>query len=301
MNRIGRDNVTYFFDPNNSPAARARKGDRVEFSTRDCFNDELKTSRDLATQMDMSHMNPCTGPLYIEGTEPGSVVAIKVESIKLREWGVMTLVPHEGVLDEFCLSPETRIVDIKKNSIEFSQDIRLDLRPHIGTIGTTPLMRYPTGRTGNHGGNMDIRFVCPGSTVYFPVFKEGALLLMGDVHANMGDGEICIGIETGADVTICVDEIYRGVYLTAPMIETAESWITYADAPNGKDGVKEVCRRMVEFLCRRTNITNEDATLLISTAGDVGIAQWAEAGYNYTFYLSLPKNTFTDNRLRSFA
>lgn len=299
---ISKENVSYYFDPKNKPVAHAKIGDEVLFETRDCFNDEIKSNKDLSTNINMSHINPCTGPLYIEGTLPGSVLAIKIVDIKLRNWGVLTLTPNEGVLNELVQSPLTKIVKIdqKNNIIHYSDDIKLPLRPHIGTIGTTPLIRTPTGRTGFHGGNMDIRYVSPGNIIYLPVFLKGGLLMLGDVHANMGDGEIAIGVETGAEVKIKILDIYDSCIIHSPIIETPEEWITYADADNGKQGVKEVSKRMAEFLCRKTGITLEDAVLLISLVGDISIAQWAEAGYNYTFYLKFPKKIFVDGKLNSF-
>jgi amidase len=302
MIKISKENVSYYFDPNNKPIAAAEIGDEVIFETRDCFNDEIKSENDFSTKIDMSHINPCTGPLYIKGALPGSVISIKILDIKLRDWGVLTLTPNEGVLNELVKSPLTKIVKIdqKNGLIHYSDEIKIPIRPHIGTIGTTPLLRIPTGRTGVHGGNMDIRYVTTGNIIYFPVFVEGGLLMMGDVHANMGDGEIAIGVETSGEIKIKILNIYNNYIITAPIIETPDEWITYADAGNGKDGVKEVSKRMAEFLCKKTGISLEDATLLISVAGDISIAQWAEAGYNYTFYLKFPKNIFKNDKLKTF-
>ncbi len=302
MKVISREMVSYQFDPRKEAVEWADVGESVVFQTRDCFNDEIKSYSDLATTIDMSHMNPCTGPLYVNGSKPGDVVAVKVEDMKLRDWGVLTLIPGEGVLDKLVKSPLTKIVTINQQEgfVDYAPNIRVKLRPHIGTIGTTPKIVFPTGRTGVHGGNMDINRLGPGATVYFPVFVDGALILMGDVHANMGDGEICIGVETGADIQIRIEKIYKDLYLTAPIIETEESWITYSDSPYGKDGVYEVSKRMAEFLYSKTGISIEDATLLISITGDIHIAQWSEAGYNYTFYLEFPKSVFTDGSLDSF-
>lgn len=303
MKVISRDKVSYRFDPNAPAAETADVGDHIIFQTRDCFNDEIRTNEDLATAIDMSHMNPCTGPLYINGTKPGDVVAIHIEDIKLRDWGVLTLIPGEGVLDKYVVSPLTKIVriDQEEGYVDYAPNIKVKLRPHIGTMATTPHIVFPTGRTGNHGGNMDINRLGVGSVIYFPVFVEGAKLAMGDVHANMGDGEICIGVETGADIQVQIEEIYKDIYIPAPIIETEDCWITYADSPHGKEGILEVCKRMADFLCFRTGISMEDASLLISITGDVHIAQWAEAGYNYTFYLEFPKDVFVDGSLDSFT
>ncbi len=306
MLTLTREQSSFFFDPKATPAGEAGIGDRVKFQTKDCFSDELRTDRDLATAIDMSYVNPCTGPLFVTGAKPGSVLVVEIEKIALRDWGVLTLIPHEGILDEFIAGPVTKIVPIVQTGttegyVEFASDIHLDLRPHVGTIGTTPMMRTATGRAYNHGGNMDIQKACVGSRIYFPVFVEGGMLMMGDVHANMGDGELCIGVETAADVTISIVDIHRDVSLIAPMIETETHWITYADAPTGKIGVREVCCRMSEFLSSRAGLSNEDASLLISTCADIRFAQWSENGANYTFYLEFPKKVFLSGKLNKFT
>ncbi|GAB6280266.1 MAG: acetamidase/formamidase family protein [Thermovirga sp.] len=303
MKVISREKVSYQFDPRTPSVEQAEIGESVIFQTRDCFNDELRSKNDLATSIDMSHMNPCTGPLCVKGAAPGDILAVRIEDIRLRDWGVLTLIPNEGVLDKYVKSPLTKIVaiDQEKGYVDYGRNIKVALRPHVGTMATTPNIIFPTGRTGIHGGNMDINRLGPGSVIYFPVFVEGAMLSMGDVHANMGDAEICIGVETGADVQVRIENVYKGAYLSSPIIETKDHWITYSDSPYGKDGVLDVCMRMAEFLCSRTRISMEDATLLISITGDVHIAQWAEAGYNYTFYLEFPKDVFTDGSLHSFS
>jgi len=300
--RISKENHHYRFDPFEKPAERAKLGDWVVFETLDCFSDELQKEDDLFIDLDMTHINPCTGPLYIENTTPGDVVALKVQEIRLRGWGVLTLIPREGVMQRLVQSPKTKIVKIfqDKNYIEFANNIKLDLRPHIGTIGACPNLPFPTGQTGIHGGNMDIPELGVGTTIYFPVFVNGTMVSLGDVHANMGNGEICIGVETGADVTLSIEKVYPSTFLRAPMLETSTHWIAYSEASSGSVGLFDLSVRMAEFLCSRTGISLEEANLLISACGDAHFGQWAESDQNYTFYMKFPKHVFTDGSLNSF-
>lgn len=304
MKVISREHVSYLFDPRTPTVESATVGEKVVFQTRDHLNDEIHSEHTLADTVDLTRMKPCTGPLEVQGAKPGDVIAIRIEELKLRRWGVLTLVPGKAfLLDKMVTSPVTRIVAInqEKGYVEYEPNIRVKLRPHIGTMATCPNMVVPTEKTGIHGGNMGINRLGPGTVIYFPVFVDGAKLFLGNVHANMGDAGLCIGIETGADVQVCIEKIYRGIYLPAPIIETREHWITYSDSPYGKDGIRNVCSRMAEFICYRTNSTMEDVALLISTTGDIHIAQLADADHNHTFYLEFPKDVFADGCLNRFA
>ena len=302
---VSKDHFSYHFDPNLAPATTVEVEERFEVETMDCFSDELKTESDLFTDLDMAHINPCTGPVYVKGAQPGDVIALKIEKITLRDWGILTLIPAEGVLQRLTKSPVSKIVKIHQKSgddgyVEYGPNIRVSLRPHIGTIGTSPNLRFPTGHTGIHGGNMDIRDLGEGSVIYMPVFVPGGLISLGDVHANMGNAEIAIGVETGAKIELSVQAVYENTFLRAPMIETPTHWITYAEATSGQVGLYDLCTRMAEFLCSRTGVSVEDAALLISITGDVSFGQWAESGQNYTFYLKFPKDVFTDGKLSKF-
>ena len=305
MTFVSKDFHSYHFDPNLKPAATVGVGERFEVETMDCFSDELVSETDLFTNLDMSHINPCTGPVYVKDAQPGDVIAMKIEKIKLRDWGVLTLIPAEGVLQRITKAPVTKIVKIHQNSgsdgyVDYAPNIRVALRPHIGTIGTSPNLRFPTGHTGIHGGNMDIPELGEGSVIYMPVFVPGGLISMGDVHANMGNAEIAIGVETGSRIELTVQKIYENTFLRAPMIETKTHWIAYAEATSGQVGLYDLCTRMAEFLCSRTGVSVEDAALLISITGDVSFGQWSEAGQNYTFYVKFPKSVFTDGKLDQF-
>jgi len=298
--RIGKENRTFFFDSRNQPVARASVKDRVVFETVDCFDDQLKTEKDLAHMMDMAHMNPNTGPLFIEGAVPGDILVVKVIDIEPEDHAVATLVPGEGVLQDRAPGPVTKICAIKDRKTVFNEDIVIEPRLMVGTIGTTPLDRTPTGLPGDHGGNMDVPTMGIGSFLYFPVTVPGALLQMGDVHSAMGNGEICIGMECGAQVTVDIEALIKGRFLPGPMVENEDRWGIVANARTFEDATRLAVRRTAGFLTQRLDMTLEDATLLISTACDLNVAQWADANYDTVVYIEVPKYLDKKGRLQSF-
>lgn len=298
--RVKRDSRTYFFDPHNKPVSEVFLGDQVIFETVDCFNDELHTEADLAHEMDMSHMNPNTGPVFVNGAEPGDVLVVKILDIEPEDHAVATLVPGEGVLKDYAPGPVTKILPVKDRKTVFNEDIVIEPRLMVGTVGTTPLVRTPTGLPGPHGGNIDVPTVGPGALVWLPVFVHGALLQMGDVHTAMGDGEICIGMECGAEVTVEIVRLVKDTIVMGPVVETRDRWGFVADARTFEDAVRAAVRRAAAFITRRLDLSLEDAALLISTACDVKIAQWADANYNIVVYVEVPKYLDKKGRLYSF-
>ena len=150
----------------------------------------------------------------------------------------------------------------------------------VGTIGVAPAgervgYTYP----GRHGGNMDNNLVTTGATVRFPVFVEGALLALGDVHASMGDGEISIvGLDVPAVVTVSVN-VEEGAGTERPWIETgAGDWVTTGDDVDAATAMRLAAREMVAHLGRRLGMTFEDAYMLATIRGDLGICQAADPG-----------------------
>ena len=126
---------------------------------------------------------------------------------------------------------------------------------------------------GDHGGNQDTKYVCPGSTVFFPVFHPGALLFMGDCHQIQGDGELCgVAPETDAEVSIRLD-VVKGKTIRRPRILTAQRFMTLASAKTLEDAVKLCVRDAVDLLVEEKGLTADEAYLLITVKADIEICQ----------------------------
>ena len=142
----------------------------------------------------------------------------------------------------------------------------------VGTIGTTPADgEIPCFCTGKHGGNMDCKQVKPGSTIYLPVFTEGALLQIGDLHAAMGDGELCgAAVESAGTTTVKVDVI-KNTHLEWPLLETDEKWYVNACGNNYYEALTEACREMRRHLQRVTDWDQTDIFMYLSMQGDAEV------------------------------
>jgi len=144
----------------------------------------------------------------------------------------------------------------------------------IGVIGVAPAEgSYPTGTAYRHGGNMDAKEIVAGSTLYLPVAQTGALLALGDVHAVMGDGEVCVSAcEVDADVTVDVGLI-KGARVAWPMLELADSVFVFVSLETIDEALTEATRQAVALLRAARELSHEDAAMLASLAVDIGISQ----------------------------
>src|SRR5438874_1841039 len=202
MRRISfYDGVTYTFGPDLTPIATVRSGETVEFVCQDACGGQIRTEKDTLDQLDMDQVNGATGPVGVIGSRAGDVIRIQIREIRVAEWGFQSIVSGHGVLGDEVDRPRTKVIPIQDGFAVFSKRIRLPVRPHVGTIGVAPPAKeWTTFYPGDHGGNLDTKEISKGNSVYLPVFQPGAQLAMGDIHALMADGEVCLtGIERRND------------------------------------------------------------------------------------------------------
>ena len=217
-----KDNYIYKFSGGNEPVAHASDGETLRFLTRDCFNCQITSEEQTMETIDYEACNPATGPVYVDGAEPGDVLAVDILEITVADHGVVATVKGFGILSELGVS-RTRIVEVKDGQVFFN-DVTFPAVPMIGVIGTAPSDRSViTGYSFECGGNMDSRKITKGTTVYLPVRVPGGLLSMGDVHAVMGDGEVCeTGVEINADIQVRVRIIKEETFATVVLVTIHE-------------------------------------------------------------------------------
>src|SRR2546429_9809993 len=187
----------------------------------------------------MDQVNGATGPVRVIGSRPGDVIRIQIREIRVADWGFQSIVSGHGVLGGEVDRPRTKVIPIEDGIAVFSKRIRLPVRPHVGTIGVAPAAKeWTTFYPGDHGGNLDTKEISKGNSVYLPVFQPGAQLAMGDLHALMADGEVCVtGIEIAGTVRTQVD-VLHGYGLQRPIVETPEASLTLASAPTLDDAAQ---------------------------------------------------------------
>jgi acetamidase/formamidase len=243
-----------------------------------------------------------TGPVYVEGAEPGDVLEVKILAIDLAiDYGYNGC---SGFLPENCdrsLPPRILTLDRRTMTAEFAPGIVVPLHPFFGTLGVAPapeLGRVSTNPPGRHAGNMDNKELGVGSTLYIPVFAPGALFEIGDGHAAQGDGEVDqTAIETSLRGRLQLT-VRKDMKLTWPRAETATDYISIAADPDLATATRLAIQEMVDFLIATRHLTKHQAFQLVSIAGNVAITQLVDKP-NLGVHVKLPKSLFTTARRTS--
>jgi acetamidase/formamidase len=236
-----------------------------------------------------------TGPVYVEGAEPGDVLEVKILSIELPlDYGYNGC---SGYLPENCetgLPAKIIPLNRKKMTAEFLPGIVIPLKPFYGSIGIAPapeLGRLSSNPPGRHAGNLDNRELVAGSTLYIPVFARGALFEIGDGHAAQGDGEVDqTAIETSLRGRLQLT-VRKDMKLTWPRAETATDYISMATDPDLIIATKAAIQEMIDFLVAEKKLTRHQAYQLVSIAGNVAVTQLVDKP-NVGVHVKLPKSIF---------
>lgn len=275
MKTIPSNKVIYSFKPEMEPVERIGCGEVVRFCTQDCWSGQITSEEHLPGSIDRSRVNPATGPVFVEGAEHGDLLEVKIVGFTLAGAGFAATMRGGGVLGPKVPKAATRIIPVADGVCRFL-DIPLPARPMIGVIGVAPAAADGECRTvtpWKHGGNMDTTDIREGSTLYLPVAQAGALLAMGDVHAVMGDGEMCsTGCEIAAEITVQVDCI-KGKASEWPLVATETHTMVIASGDTLDAATTAAADQAVTCLSRGLGLAWEDAYVLASLAVDLRISQ----------------------------
>jgi acetamidase/formamidase len=236
-----------------------------------------------------------TGPVYVEGAEPGDVLEVKILSIDLAiDYGYNGC---SGVLPENCEpGVPVRIIPLERTTMraKFAPGIVVPLRPFFGSMGVAPppeAGRVSSNPPGRHAGNLDNRELTTGSTLYIPVFVRGALFEVGDGHVAQGDGEVDqTAIETSLRGRLRLT-VRKDVKLNWPRAETATDYISMATDPELLVATKAAIQEMVDFLVAEKHLTRQEAYQLVSIAGNVAVTQLVDKP-NVGVHVRVPKSIF---------
>lgn len=287
MHIINKHQTIYSMDKDNAPVATCASGDTLRFETCDCFSDAIVREEDLIENIDFSRINPATGPVYVQGAEPGDVLKVRIHKIEVGEQAAVVVAKDFGLLGDQLDASETRILPVKNDTVTFL-GIEIPLCKMIGVIGTAPAGDgIPTGTPDAHGGNMDCTMIGEGATLYLPVNVPGALLAMGDLHAAMGDGEIGVsGAEIAGAVEVTV-EVIKDACIPTPMVETDDTVATIFSAPTMEAASYGAGDHMVRWILHNTKLSKSEAVMLLSVAGNLRICQVVDP--EVTLRMELPK------------
>jgi acetamidase/formamidase len=237
-----------------------------------------------------------TGPVFVEGAEPGDVLEVKILSIDLPiDYGYNGC---SGFVPENCeRGVPSKIIQLDRKAMtaEFMPGIVIPLKPFFGSMGVAPapeLGRVSSNPPSKHAGNLDNRELVAGSTLYIPVFVQGALFEIGDGHAAQGDGEVDqTAIETSLRGKLQLT-VRKDMKLTWPRAETATDYIAMATDPDLTIATKAAIQEMVDFLAANKELTKHQAYQLVSIAGHVSMTQLVDRP-NLGVHVKIAKSIFT--------
>jgi acetamidase/formamidase len=227
--------------------------------------------------------HPMTGPIFVEGAEPGDTLEIRIAAIEfLHPFGVNAFSPGGGTLPDQYPYAQLRLFRWRPGAdrVEFKPGITLPLAPFFGSIGVAPpplVGRISSRPPGWHGGNLDNKDLIAGSTLYLPVHVPGALLSIGDGHGLQGDGEVTgTALETSLRGTFEV-RVRKGQRLRWPRAETPSHYIAMGLDPDLDEAARLATREMVDFLVAEQKMTRDEAYMLCSLAADLRVTQLVDA------------------------
>ena len=278
-----------------APAERVAPGSTILFKCHDSSAGQLGPSSTVADvkTLDFGKINPTSGPIYIEGAQPGDAVKVTIDSFAPqrhdgRGFGWTANIPGFGLLADQFLEPALHVWSYDAGQMApamWGREAAVPLKPFAGTIGNAPAERglhsvVPPRRVG---GNLDIRDLSTGVTLYLPVEVDGALFSVGDTHAAQGDGEVCgTAIESPMDVVLTLD-LVKGANLKTPRFTTPGPVTRHLDAKGyevttgiGTDlmqASKDAVAGMIDLLCAQRGMAAADAYMLVSTCGDLRISE----------------------------
>lgn len=300
-----------YYDAKRLPVLRVRSGDSVEIRTAMIDTPEgLERAGVSAAQIDAASQDihreikdrgpgphVLTGPIFVEGAEPGDTLEVRIESIQLvLPYAVNLFLPGLGVLPEDFPFEYRKIIplDQKRMLAHFAEGVEIPLRPFFGSMGVAP--PEPLGRISSappwiHAGNLDNKELVAGTTLDIPVHTRGALFSVGDAHAGQGNGEVSLTALETVLRGVFRFHVRKGARLRWPRAETPTHYMTMGFHENLDVAIQTALREMIALLGERHNLSREDAYLLASDAADFSITQLVDGKRGV--HAMLQKSIFT--------
>jgi acetamidase/formamidase len=303
-----------YYDAAAPPVLRIRSGDTVEFETlitnsptrlegagvppeqvEQCLRDIYK---EVTNKGPGGHI--LTGPVYIEGAQPGDTLEVRIQKIDLAvPYAYNGFSRGGGFLPEDFPYSRTKLIPLDRTRMvaKFAPGIEIPLRPFFGSMGVAPPPasgRLSSTPPGSHAGNIDNKELVAGATLFLPVHTPGALFEVGDGHAGQGNGEVDItALETSLDGTLQFI-VHKDTKQKYPRAETPTHYISMGFDDDLSEATRMAIRNMIDFLATEKKMDRGDAYMLISVAGDVDISELVDS--NKGVHVMLPKKVFVEQK-----
>jgi acetamidase/formamidase len=306
---IHGDQCHFGWDRSLPPVLRVKPGSVIEIETVDAGGGQIHRNSTLedVKNLDFGKVNPVTGPVYVEGAEPGDALKVTILSFKSAGWGWSAVIPGFGLLADQFDEPALHIWEYEadfQTPAPYLQGAKVPLKPFPGTIGVAPAPEggHSVVNPRRVGGNMDTRDLSIGSVLYLPVEVPGALFSMGDAHAVQGDGEVCgTAIESPMHVAVKL-EVEKKMNLRFPRFSTPGPVSRHLDVkgyevstgigPDLMESARAAVSDMVDLLAAKHALSRAEAYMLCSVCADLRISEIVDApDWIVSFYF--PKVVFS--------
>lgn len=289
-----------------NPVLRVKSGDTVVTQTLAAADNQVVPGVTAASIIKMNNAvanrgpHTLTGPIYVEGAEPGDALKIHINSITPMLFASNNSIPGKGLFPE--LFPNGQVtyfhIDLQKKQIQFAPDIVIPLAPFPGVIAVAPAKpgSYDSDPPGQYGGNMDLRVLTEGSTLYLPVFMKGGMIWTGDSHAGQGNGEIDLtAIETAYSEFSITVELIKNKKLEWPIAETPTSWIAVGYDTDLNKALDIAKAQTVALIMDKHSVSEKEATRIMYKTWDCPISEVVNGVKGA--YCIIPKNFSTSTPL----
>jgi acetamidase/formamidase len=308
IHSVSSEQSAFVWDNSRPPAVEVDSGETVELEIAEASGGQLdrnSTPEDVKT-LDLNRVNPVTGPVLVKDAKPGDVLAVEILELKPLDWGWTAIIPGFGLLADEFPDPWLNISSVDKDAgrLKFKDNVTLPFAPFPGTIGVAPEEpgEHSVVPPSQWGGNMDIRHLRPGSTLFLPVAVEGALFSVGDTHAAMGDGEICgTAVEAAMDITVRLttrkDLSFGFPQYHVPEGQVAQHeqssfHVTTAIRPDLMEAAKDAVRAAIDHIADNYGFTRQEAYAIVSVSADLRIHEVVNVP-NWVVGVFIPESIFS--------
>jgi amidase len=289
MPAFAAEDLKYVYSPAHKPIGLVHSGERFIVDTSDCFTGRYREPADFSPETAAwvdANLNPVTGPIYVDGAEPGGAVEIHIEDIEVTTPAAVVISRCAALspVDWWHEEDHAVSLSVAGGRIRIRDDWSVPVRPLIGCLATAPRQETVLSRhEGNaYGGNMDCSAITIGATVILPVEVAGGLLYFGDCKASMGAGEVTCSPEVGTRIIASIVPVARPASMHAPRIRTETHLTTIVSGISLADACRDAFRELRLWLEDEWGVAPDDAAVIMGIAADCGVCQVSNALHTAT-------------------
>ncbi len=293
MQTFAAQDLKYVYSPWHEPIGVVQPGERFEVETADCFTGRYRNPADFNPSTAAwveDNLNPVTGPIRVEGAQPGRAIEVAIEAITITTPGMLAVSRCAALspIDWWHEEDHAVALEINDGRIQIRDGWSVPIQPLIGCLATAPGREVILSRReGDYGGNMDCNDITAGATLVLPVEVAGAYLYFGDCKAAMGDGEIVAAPEVGTRIVASATPVGRPASMQCPRLSNATHLSTIVSGVSLADASRIAFRELKNWLQDEWQVAPEDATIVMGIGAHCGVCQVSNA--IYTARCSIPR------------